>query len=54
MTPPAPQRPANAPSRERPAASVRPAFVATWRSVDPTSPVTPYDEIWFQGRPQLP
>jgi hypothetical protein len=54
MTPPAPQRPANGLARERPVAAVRPASVPTWRSVDPTSPVTPYDEIWFQGRPQLP
>jgi hypothetical protein len=54
MTPPAPQRPDSTPPRERPAAAVRTADASSRRSAQPTSPVTAYDEIWFQGRPQLP
>lgn len=54
MTPPGPQRSDIQHPRERPAPAGRPASTSYPRSVQTTSPVTAYDEIWFQGRPQLP
>ena len=47
------QRPTNAPSAGRRAPAVPPSLPA-WRPVEPAGPVTPYDDIWFQGRPQQP
>ena len=47
------QRPANDAPRGRPAPAP-PVSAPARRPAEPTSPVTAYDEIWFQGRPQLP
>ena len=48
------QQPVIALTRERPAPASRPAFAPSWGREDSAQSVTPYDEIWFQGRPQLP
>ena len=49
-----PQRPDNALSRVRAARAVRPVSTPSWHAEDRPGSVTAYDEIWYQGRPQLP
>jgi hypothetical protein len=48
------QQPVIALTRERPAPASRPQSAPAPGREDSPRSVTPYDEIWFQGRPQLP
>jgi hypothetical protein len=54
MTPTRLQRAPKTLSRERPVPLDPLALASTWRGDDPRAAVTPYDDIWFLLRPQLP